>query len=344
METKETQDTNDLDIVANSNQQAGDTEPHDHNDAHNNDHAHGEGEDINIGEIIFHHILNSDEIEISPIGKIHLPYMFFDKDGFHFYKSRESLLQNSIYTVDPHKMPVKAERSDGMPITLDMSISKHLVFLWIAFLLLFLVVRKAAKSNAKTLVPKGIGNVVETLAIYVRDEIVMPTMGKAGLKILPFFLTQFFFILFLNILGLIPYSSTATGNVSVTASFALITFGMILIQGIKKNGFFGYFKGLIPHGIPIPLLPIMVIVEFLGLLTKPFALCIRLFANMTAGHVIILSLIGLIFIFNTVLIAPISIAFSLFIYLLEILVALIQAYVFTMLSALFIGMAIHQEH
>ena len=108
--------------------------------------------------------------------------------------------------------------------------------------------------------------------------------------------------------------------------------------------FFGYFKGLIPHGIPVALLPIMIVVEFLGLFTKPFALCIRLFANMTAGHVIILSLLGLIFVFKTALVSPISIAFSLFIYLLEILVALIQAYIFTILSALFTGMAVHQEH
>jgi F-type H+-transporting ATPase subunit a len=343
METKEKKEIKSLDIATNSTDEyIANTDSHSHNE---NGHTSNEGgENINIGDIIFHHILNSDEIEISPIGAIHLPYMFFDKDGFHFFKSRETLLQNSTYTVNPHKMPVKAERADGIPIDLDLSISKHLVFLWISFLILFLVLRKAVKSNAKSLVPKGIGNVVETLVVYARDEIVMPTIGKAGMKILPFFLTFFFFLLLLNMIGLIPYSSTATGNINVTLSFALITFCMILIQGIKKNGFFGYFKGLIPHGIPIALLPIMVIVEFLGLLTKPFALCIRLFANMTAGHVIILSLIGLIFIFKTVLIAPISIAFSLFIYLLEILVALIQAYIFTMLSALFVGMAIHQEH
>ena len=304
MEPKEKKDIKNLDIAAGSTEHADNTDHH----------AHNETEDVNIGEMIFHHILNSDEIDFSPIGAIHLPYMFFDKDGFHFFKSRESLLKNSTYTVDPHKMPIKAERTDGVPIDFDLSISKHLVFLWISFLLLFLVLRKAVKANSKSLVPKGIGNVVETLVVYVRDEIVMPTIGKAGIKILPFFLTIFFFILVLNMIGLVPYSATATGNISVTASFALITFGMILIQGIKKNGFFGYFKGLIPHGIPTALLPIMVVVEFLGLLTKPFALCIRLFANMTAGHVIILSLIGLIFIFKTVFVAPISIAFALFIY------------------------------
>lgn len=111
-----------------------------------------------------------------------------------------------------------------------------------------------------------------------------------------------------------------------------------------KNGVFGYFKGLIPHGVPGYLFPIMFIVELMGLFTKPFALAIRLFANMTAGHIVILALLGLIFILQTYFVAPVSIAFALFIYLLEILVALLQAYIFTMLSSLFIGMAVHQEH
>lgn len=111
-----------------------------------------------------------------------------------------------------------------------------------------------------------------------------------------------------------------------------------------KNGFFGYFKGLVPHGIPVFLIPIMIVVEFLGLFTKPFALAIRLFANMTAGHIVIYALIGLIFILKTYFVVPVSVSFALFIYLLEILVALIQAYIFTMLSALFIGLAVHQDH
>ena len=111
-----------------------------------------------------------------------------------------------------------------------------------------------------------------------------------------------------------------------------------------KNGLWGYFKGLIPHGIPVWLLPIMLVVELLGLFTKPFALAIRLFANMTAGHIVILALLGLIFILHTYVVIPVSVSFALFIYLLEILVALLQAYIFTMLSSLFIGMAVHQEH
>jgi F-type H+-transporting ATPase subunit a len=157
-------------------------------------------------------------------------------------------------------------------------------------------------------------------------------------------LTVFFFILTCNFIGLIPFGATATGNIAVTATLATISFFVIQLGGIMKNGLFGYFKGLLPHGLPTWLIPIMFIVELLGLFTKPFALAIRLFANMTAGHIVILALLGLIFILRTYVVVPVSISFALFIYLLEILVALIQAYIFTMLSSLFIGMAYHQEH
>jgi F-type H+-transporting ATPase subunit a len=113
-------------------------------------------EKTDVGGMIFHHILNSDEIELTPVGKIHLPYMFFDKDGFHFFKSRTDLVATQVYKVDPHHLPIKASRIDGSPISFDMSISKHLVFMWLACILLFLVVRRAAKNNAKSLIPKGI--------------------------------------------------------------------------------------------------------------------------------------------------------------------------------------------
>jgi F-type H+-transporting ATPase subunit a len=193
-------------------------------------------------------------------------------------------------------------------------------------------------------VPKGVSNFTEVLILFVRDEIAKPTIGKGYEKFLPYLLTAFFFILTCNFLGLLPYGSTATGNIAVTATLATLSFIVIQLGGIKHNGFFGYFKGLLPHGLPAWLIPIMLVVELLGLFTKPFALAIRLFANMTAGHIVILALLGLIFILNTYVVIPVSIAFALFIYLLEILVALIQAYIFTMLSSLFIGMAVHQEH
>lgn len=255
---------------------------------------------------IMHHVLDSKELDFSPFGIIHLP-------------------QLSLFGF-------------------DISITKHVVFIWLAAIILILLLRHVAKSYKKSLVPSGVTNLSEVLVVFVRDEIAKPTIGHGYEKFLPYLLTAFFFILTCNFLGLLPYGSTATGNIAVTATLAVISFFVIQAGGIMKNGFFGYFKGLLPHGLPGWLIPIMFVVELLGLFTKPFALAIRLFANMTAGHIVILALIGLIFILNTYVVVPVSIAFALFIYLLELLVAMMQAYIFTMLSSLFIGMAVHQDH
>ena len=255
---------------------------------------------------IMHHILDSHELEIAPFGSIPLPHI--------------SLLG------------------------LDISITKHVVFIWIVAALLIISFKIVANAYKKSLVPHGFTNFMEVMIIFVRDEIAKPTIGKGYERFLPYLLTVFFFILFSNFIGLVPNGSTVTSNISVTATLAVLSFIVIQGGGMMKNGVFGYFKGLIPSGVPAWLLPIMFIVELLGLFTKPFALAIRLFANMTAGHIVIYALIGLIFILKTFYVAPVSVAFALFIYLLEILVALIQAYIFTMLTALFIGMAVHQEH
>jgi len=226
---------------------------------------------------------------------------------------------------------------------LDLSISMKILMLMIAAVLMVILFGYAAASNKKRKHPTGLGNFLEMMMVFVRDDVVKPSMGHGSEKYLPFFFTMFFFILFVNVISLFPGMSTGTSSISVTAGLALITFIMTQVHGIKHNGFVGYFKGLIPPGVPVFVLPIMVIIEFLGLLTKPFALAIRLFANMTAGHIVIYALIGLIFMLGYAVI-PVSIAFTLFIYVLEILVAVLQAYIFTMLSALFIGMAIHQDH
>jgi len=255
---------------------------------------------------IMHHILDSGTLDFEPFFTIHLPQ-------FHLF---------------------------GM----DLSITKHVVFMWIAFLLLVIIFKLVAKSYKKSFLPTGLSNFMEVLVVFVKDEIAKPTIGKGYERFLPYLLTVFFFILVCNFLGLLPYGATATSNISVTATLAVISFIVVQAGGMMKNGPIGYFKGLIPSGVPSWLLPIMFIVEILGLFTKPFALAIRLFANMTAGHIVIMALIGLIFILQTFFVAPVSVAFALFIYLLEILVALIQAYIFTMLSALFIGMAVHQDH
>jgi len=227
---------------------------------------------------------------------------------------------------------------------MDLSITKHLVFMWVSLITLILFFIYISRTYKKTLIPHGVTNLSEILIIFVRDEIAKPTIGKGYEKFLPYLLTAFFFILTCNFIGLIPYGSTATSNISVTATLATISFIVIQVGGMMKNGIFGYFKGLVPHGMPIWLLPIMIPVELLGLFTKPFALAIRLFANMTAGHIVIMALLGLIFILHTYIVVPVSVSFALFIYLLEILVALLQAYIFTMLSSLFIGMAVHQDH
>lgn len=255
---------------------------------------------------IMHHILDSHELDIAPFGSISLPHL-------------------SLFG-------------------LDISITKHVVFLWIVSVLLIIAFKLAANSYKKSLVPHGLTNFWEVMIVFVRDEIAKPTIGKGYDKFLPYLLTVFFFILFSNFVGLLPNGATVTSNISVTVTLAVISFIVIQGGGMMKNGALGYFKGLIPSGVPAWLLPIMFVVELLGLFTKPFALAIRLFANMTAGHIVIFALIGLIFILKTFFVAPVSVAFALFIYLLEILVAIIQAYIFTMLTALFVGMAVHQEH
>lgn len=255
---------------------------------------------------ILHHVMDGNYLDFSPFFKLYLPH--FELFG------------------------------------LDLSITRHVVFMWLGSILLFWVMTRVAKAYKSSMVPKGFTNFWEVFIVFVRDEIAKPTIGKGFEKFLPYLLTAFFFILFGNFIGLVPFSATFTSNIAVTATMAIFSFLFTQIGGIRNNGLFGYFKGLIPHGVPVLLLPIMIIVEFLGLLTKPFALAIRLFANMTAGHIVVYALISLIFVMQSVAWAGLAIPMALFIYSLEILVALLQAYIFTILSGLFIGMAVHQEH
>ena len=256
---------------------------------------------------ILHHIMDEKALSFEPFGTIHIPQF-------------------------------------PLLFGIDITPTKHTIFMWLAALLMLFIFTYIAGRYKKSLVPRGITNLFEIFIIFVRDEIAIPTIGKGYQTFLPYLLTIFFFILFGNFLGFLPYSSTFTSNIAVTATLAVLTFFMTQFGGMKHNGIIGYWKGLVPHGIPVLLLPLMIVVEIMGLLTKPFALAIRLFTNMIAGHTVILALLGLIFFMNTWFVAPVSVGFALFIYLLEILVAIIQSYIFTMLSALFIGMAAHQEH
>ena len=242
-----------------------------------------------------------------------------------------------------HILDGKLELPQFEPIFgIDLSITKHVVMMWVASALLIALL--VSSFRRPQLVPSGLANFFEAIVVFIRDEVVLPVMGEHGRPFMPFFLTIFFFILFCNLLGLIPYGGTATGNISVTAALALITFAVTQVMGIVSNGPLGYARSLVPPGMPLWLLPIMVPIEILGLLIKPFALCIRLFANMIAGHVVILVFLGMIIMFKSYLLAPLSIAFAAAIYLLEIFIACVQAFIFTLLSALFINMAAHPEH
>jgi F-type H+-transporting ATPase subunit a len=221
-------------------------------------------------------------------------------------------------------------------------LTTHNLMMLIAGTLLLAVLLIARSQSGP--VARGWANLFEIFIVYVRDEIVRPNLGHSGDKYLSYFLTLFFFILFCNLLGLVPFGATATGNIAVTAGMALTTFFMINLSGVRELGVVHYLQTFIPPGLPFWLVPLMFVIEVLGLFTKSFALCIRLFANMIAGHIVILAFLGLIFIFHSIYIAPISIAAAVGLGLLELFVAFLQAYVFTLLTAVFVGGAVNPQH
>lgn len=263
-----------------------------------------------IGTWIQHHLQNTSAWHILPGWEIHLPH------------------------IHPFKF---------LGMTIDLSIHNHVVMLWIAGLFTLLLFRLAYKKGQ--LIPKGFGVLMELLVVFIRDEVAIANMGeKEGRRFAPFLITVFFFILISNLMGLIPMFSTSTGNINVTLSLALVTFFSTQYFGVKEQGFFGYYKNLVPHGVPILLWPLMFVIEIMGLIAKHVALTIRLFANMVAGHIVLFAFLGLIIMFKTIYISPVSVGFGIFVYFLEMLVAFIQAYIFTVLSALFIGMSVNPEH
>ncbi len=228
--------------------------------------------------------------------------------------------------------------------SIDLSLTKHVVFLWIAAIILVALAVSSARRYRKTLVPSGYVGALETVLVFIRDEVVLSTMGTGGLKYLPYLMTTFCFILIMNLLGLVPYGVTSTSNIAVTGGLAFISFVMIQVAAIRAQGISKYLEHL-TGGVPWYLWPITIPVEFIGLFTKPFALCLRLFANMTGGHMVLVSLIGLIFLFQSYILSPIPVLFATGISLLEILVAFLQAYIFTILTALFMGVGIQAaEH
>jgi len=248
----------------------------------------------------------------------------------------------------PHWNPIHIGR-----FALDISPTRHVVMLWIAATLCIVTTLLALRAhNRRTRegkAPSGFGNGLEALVLYLRNEVILPNIGAHGNGYVPYLLTLFFFILFANLLGLVPYGSTATGNISVTATLAIITFIVIELAGMKAQGK-AYINTIIfwPHdmslGMKLFISPILTPIELVGKLTKPFALAIRLFANMTAGHVVLLALVSLIFTFGSWLLVPVPILMALGISVLELFVAFLQAFIFTLLSTVFIGLIREGAH
>lgn len=309
----------------------------------NTSHHEGEGQvppakvfDHLLGELGDHHSLTLFNYKV-----MDLPIILYDEGGLHAYLNPHQMEEAGLYTMHHHK-PVRNNATHDAP-AVDLSITNFVVFQWIGMLLMlfaFISVRNKYKKNPKK-APRGFQNAVEVFVVYIRDNIVRPNVGseKVSRQLLPYFLSLFFFILVLNVLGLIPGGHSATGAIGVTAGLAITAFLVINITAIREAGIGAWFHHLL-GGAPWWLGPIMVPIEVIGLFAKPFALAVRLFANMTAGHIVLVALIGLIFFFQTPFVAAVSTPFSIFIYALETLVVFLQAYIFTMLTAVFVGLSL----
>ena len=243
-------------------------------------------------------------------------------------------------------------------LTLDLSPTKHLVFMLLAATIVALVfvlsARSIAAAEAKGKPAKGFAGAMEAMALYIRQEVVLPNVGPHGEGYAPYLLTLFFFILAMNLLGLLPWGATATGNIAVTAALAVMAFIVVEVTGMRALGPKGYLSTIfyLPQGLPggpggallkVFLLAVMTPIELIGKLAKPFALAVRLFANMTSGHVLVLALIGLTFLFKSYSVGLGASVLATGVMVLELFVAFLQAFVFTLLTSVFIGL-MRAEH
>ena len=276
-----------------------------------------------IGEIVLHHAADAYSIGIEPY--------------FMFEWHKLDALQFGPFNLTP---------------------SRHVIFMILAAILVFLTMRiagqKLQKQRASENAPKGFANAIEAMVLFVRNDIAIANIGHDGAKFAPLIMTLFFFILYMNLLGLLPHGATATGNLAITAGLAVISVGVIEISGFLKLGPGGYMRTIFPK-VPgltgagaVAISIFMAPVEILGKLVKPFALCVRLFGNMTAGHFVILSLLGIIFLFGQLPfwnwgIGIVTATLVLAIMMLELFVGLLQAYVFALLTAVFIGLMQHEH-
>jgi F-type H+-transporting ATPase subunit a len=331
---------------------------------------------FNASEVIFGHVLNAHEFHFLDIGDhpvtIPLPVIlyspqrglttFMSSKFEHGHKANEGyaiLTEHNIaeWKLDPAKNYIgdivgvnESGEVDAAVKVYDLSLTRNVVQMLLALILFTWIMLRIAKRYKSgigvTSAPKGSQSLLEPVITFVRDEVAKPNLGHKATKYLPYLLTVFFFILINNIVGLIPGTANVTGNIAFTAVLGVISFVVILFSSNKH--YWGHIFN--PPGVPLGVKFILVPVEFLSVFIKPFALIIRLFANMVAGHIIIICLISLIFIFGQLNplagwgASPLAIGFTVFIYLIEVLVAFLQAFIFTMLTAVFIGQAFEGEH
>src|SRR5688572_15234229 len=303
---------------------------------------------FNASEVILHHVLDDHIWHFwdGHYGTLYLPVIVYSERGLemfsshNFYNEHHEVVEYNGYKLEHSHILL----ADSGKAVLDLSITKNVAMLLINAVLLLLVFFSVAKSyrNNSGKAPKGIQSFFEPIIVFVRDEVVKPNIGHHYEKYLPYLLTLFFFILFGNFLGLLPGAGNMTGNIAVTLTLAIFTFLITNFSGNKA--YWGHIFWT--PGVPWWLRPVMLPVELIGLLTKPFSLTIRLFVAITAGHIVLLSLICLTFIFHSIYVGAAASLMVLFINLIELLVAGIQAYVFTLFTALYIGMATaeHEHH
>lgn len=327
------------------------------------EHAEGAEKKFEPSEVILEHIADSHSLHI--IGHTHLPLpvIIYTDKGLEMFSSAKFAHEageheaeaagvykgNYNYKLVSDKVKIVNEAGEvdeaASGKLYDFSITRNVVSMWmsiIVLLIVFLSVSSAYKKRQGK-APKGLQSFMEPIILFVRDDIARPNIGYKYQRFMPLLLTVFFFIWINNLIGLVPFfpgGSNLTGNIAVTLVLSVITLLVVNLNGNKH-----YWQHVfVPGDVPVWIWPLWWVIELVGIISKPFALMIRLFANITAGHIIVLSLISLIFVFKSFAIAPVSVAFVVFMDVLELLVAALQAFIFTLLTALFIGTAIEEHH
>ncbi|WP_223559356.1 F0F1 ATP synthase subunit A [Chryseobacterium lathyri] len=332
------------------------------------------GDSFNATKMIMEHIGDSNEWHLwttkDDSGEEHhvsipLPVIIKDNEGWHTFLSSSISHghEHDGYTLE-HGQVVSTKgiekatlfsiisgKQKSSEVFFDLSITKNAASMLLSVIFMAIIFIGMARNYKKSQLPRGAGKLLEPVIVFIRDEVAIPNIGSVKYKrYMPYLLTAFFFIWFNNLFGLIPFfpfGANLTGNIAITAVLAIITLLITLFSANKD-----YWKHIFMPPVPILLYPIMVPIEIIGIFTKPFALMMRLFANVTAGHIMILAIISLIFIFKSPFLGFASVPLALFVSVLELLVAALQAYIFTVLSALFIGIAVaehehehgHEEH